>query len=156
MYTPFRSTPYLRTDTNSYLDELLISAKSDKLIISTAEFRELFVDRLKRFFDKEAEVRVIFEDLLVFLRERINNNIPLRVDWFGNIEKQYVKRDNRYDVVTKKYVTSEYYLIKFVVDPKFAAFFKDKENRKILMEKIIRRSKAFVKEFGKVKIIGNK
>jgi len=152
----FKATPYICTSKNYTPEELLESAKSDKLITSNDEFRELFIQRIKRFFDKDSDARVIYDDLITFLYERLNNKVPIKVDWFGTIEKQYVKRGNRYDVVTKKHVTSEYYLIKFVIDRRFAAFFINKENRQILMAKIMRRSVAFVREFGKVKLIGNK
>jgi hypothetical protein len=148
--------PYLLSDLNATKEELLQSAKSDKLITSNAEFRELFVERTKRFFEKESEARDIYKRILLFLCDRMNNKIPIKVDWFGTIYKKYKKVDHRYDFIKNEYVSSEYYVIRYTADRRFRRYFIDPENRQALKMKIYRRIRAFIKEFGKVKIINKR
>lgn len=148
------SAPYLMSIANYTHEEILESAKTDKLVLSNDEFKELFVERVKRLFDKESDVRYVYNRITTYLFERINNKIPICIDNFGSILKIPRKHSNRYDVITKEHVYTECYLAKFICDKNFRKYFLNKENRQVLKEKIMRRTVTFVKEYGKVKLIG--
>ena len=139
---------------NATPEELLESAKADKLITTNQEFRQLFIERVKRFFDDQDEAKVMYGKVVKFLRFRIDKRIPIKVDWFGTILSKHKKMSHRYDYTKHEYVDSEFYLILFVADKKFLKFFTNKENRQVLKDKIDRRIRAFIKKYGKIKIIG--
>lgn len=145
---------YLVSDKTSTPRELLVSAKQDKLVLSHYELRELVLYRLSHVYSDRNAVIVLYKSMLEILHSRILRGEPVIIDNFGVISKKTAK-SVKFNIFTRELAEIEYYLTKLVLHKNFKLFFINKLNRKLLLQKIIKRSKEFVKIYGKIKVIGN-
>lgn len=145
---------YLVNDKHATPRELLVSAKQDKLVLSHCELRELVLYRLSHVYNNRALLISVYKSMLKIIHNKILRGEPIIIDNFGVICKR-TQKCVKFNIYTREFAELDFYRTKLVLHSNFKLFFKNKLNRKILLEKIIKRSKEFVKIYGKIKVIGN-
>lgn len=141
---------YELRDSDYTHEELLASAKENKLFLSTAEFKALFVEKAMKLIGSELYAKEIAEKLYYSLVRYIMNErfipaIPIIIDNFGTFMPEVIERTR------KKKGKYAYVLITFIICNKFKEYFD--QNKPAIIKRSLKLIKDFVKVYGEVPLI---